>query len=226
MRRLAVAICLGLGLGLGLGAGVARAGPIDTTLCPGGPEATSFGLAKIVGGPKVYLTICPVGIVCAAQAHIPYVIPGDVVIVGPRLADGVCVAKPNREGDTAGWVTERQIEPLPVPAASRWAWVGHWEEGGGDTIDLKAKGAGLVVDGQACWPGCETPPDQQTGGPNVGNLDGEATPRGGRLKLGDSDDDCKAELWLVGAYLVVFDNLNCGGMNVSFTGVYRRTRGR
>jgi hypothetical protein len=32
--------------------------------------------------------------------------------------------------------------------------------------------------------------------------------------------------WLVGPYLVVFDNLGCGGMNVSFTGVYQKAHAR
>jgi hypothetical protein len=218
---LTVVVCAVLGL-----TGAARASPVEATLCSNGPAASGFGMAKIVGAPKVYLRNCPPGASdCAEPARTPYVIPGDEVIVGARSGAAVCVAKPNRLGETAGWVTERQIEPLPTPPARAPAWVGHWVEAGGDTIDLKLRGAALAVSGSACWPACDTPPGKLTYGPNVGDLEGAATPADGRVAIG-SDDDCAAELWLVGPYLVVFDNNGCGGMNVTFTGVYQRPRGR
>ncbi|HRE22601.1 MAG TPA: hypothetical protein PKW21_16460 [Rhabdaerophilum sp.] len=36
--------------------------------------------------------------------------------------------------------------------------------------------------------------------------------------------ECRARLQLVGRYLVVEDNVGCGGANVSFTGVYIRLK--
>ena len=43
------------------------------------------------------------------------------------------------------------------------------------------------------------------------------------FKDGDGEYDCAATLNLVGKLLVVADNNNnCGGGNVSFTGVYKR----
>jgi hypothetical protein len=121
-------------------------------------------------------------------------------------------------------VTEYQIELEPTPPAPPSAWVGHWRLAGGDTIDLTLKGRALVVSGVACWPACNTS-GKASQVPNVGDLDDKGTPADGRLKIG-SDDDCEAEMWLVGPYLVVFDNLGCGGMNVSFTGVYTRSARR
>lgn len=218
MRRLMIIVCAALGV-----AGAARAGPVAATLCSNGPAAQSFGLAKIVGAPKVYLKNCPPGAAdCTELPKTPYVIPGDEVIVGGRAGNAVCVAKPNRLGDTAGWVTEYQVELETAPPAPVSAWVGHWVQPGGDTIDLKSKGAGLAVSGNACWPSCT---GKTTYGPHVGDLEGAATPAGGRLAIG-SDDDCEAQMWLVGAYLVVFDNMGCGGMNVTFTGVYQRAHSR
>jgi hypothetical protein len=217
MRRLAIVVCAAAVLGA---AGAARAGPAPTTLCAEGPAATSFGLARITGAPKVYLKHCPPGAAgCAEPPHAPYVVAGDMVIVGPRAGDAVCVAKPNRQGATAGWVTEHQVQPQPTPPAPLAAWAGHWTLAGGNTIDLKAQGGALAVSGAACWPACNGSGKGRV--PNVGELDGKATPAGGRLRIG-SDTDCAAELWLVGPYLVVFDNLGCGGMNVSFTGIYQR----
>jgi hypothetical protein len=216
MRRLAVVVvCAGLGVVVS-----ARAAPVQTTLCSEGPAATSFGLAKIVGGPRVPLKTCPPDESgCAEPPHTPYVIAGDRVITGARAGNVVCVAKTGRQGASAGWVTEYQVEPLPTPPAPLGAWVGHWVLPGGDSIDLRARGGQLVVSGAACWPACNMSGRSRV--PNVGELDGKATPADGHLRIG-ADDDCAAEMWLLGPYLVVFDNLGCGGMNVSFTGVYQR----
>ena len=218
MRQLAI---VALATAAASAAGAARAGPAQATLCSEGPAAASFGLATIVGAPKVRLNTCPPGAAgCAEPPHAPYVIPGDLVIVGARAGNAVCVAKPNRQGDSAGWVTEYQVQPQPTPPASPSTWVGHWTLPGGDSIDLKAQGAALVASGAACWPACNTSGKLKYG-PNVGDLDGKGTPQDGRLSIG-SPDDCQVEMWLVGPYLVVFDNLGCGGMNVSFTGIYQR----
>ncbi|HEX3407119.1 MAG TPA: hypothetical protein VHS81_07765 [Caulobacteraceae bacterium] len=221
MRRLAIVVSAVAVLGA---AGVARAAPVRATLCSEGPAATSFGLAKIVGAPKVPLKTCPPGAAaCTELPHTPYVVAGDQVIVGARAGAVVCVAKPNRQGDTAGWVADQQVQLQPTPPAPPAAWVGHWVLPGGDTIDLKAQGAALLVSGAACWPACNASGKGRV--PNVGDLEGKATPAKGRLRIG-SDDDCAAEMWLVGPYLVVFDNLGCGGMNVSFTGIYQRAARR
>ena len=36
--------------------------------------------------------------------------------------------------------------------------------------------------------------------------------------------DCRIRLRLLPPFLLAEDNMNCGGMNVSFTTVYRRTK--
>jgi hypothetical protein len=225
MRQLAIGVCATACAGLSLGAaGAARAGPVQASLCTYGPAATSIGLAKAAGAPKVYLKNCPPGETgCTEPGRSPYVIPGDTVIVGARAGDAVCVAMPNRQGDTTGWALAAQLQPLPTPPAPPAAWVGHWTQYGGDSIDLTLKGGALVVSGAACWPACNASGKGRV--PNVGDLDGKAAPAGNHLRIG-SDDDCAAELWLVGSYLVVFDNMGCGGMNVTFTGVYQRAARR
>jgi hypothetical protein len=46
------------------------------------------------------------------------------------------------------------------------------------------------------------------------------------MKFGDGTDelDCQVAMQLVGKLLVVGDNLDCGGANVSFSGVCQRKR--
>jgi hypothetical protein len=58
---------------------------------------------------------------------------------------------------------------------------------------------------------------------HIGELDHSAKPSLNKLKLGETDDDefaCKVAMQLVGKFLIVSDNLNCGGANVTFSGVY------
>ena len=44
------------------------------------------------------------------------------------------------------------------------------------------------------------------------------------MKFGDGTDelDCQVTMQLVCKFLVVGDNLHCGGANVSFSGVYQK----
>lgn len=80
------------------------------------------------------------------------------------------------------------------------------------------------MNGQAIW---------QSSPVNVhdGEMDGTSKPAGTLLTLPAASErrkdfdpslECVASLRLVGPYLLVEDNLRCGGMNVTFTGAYRR----
>jgi hypothetical protein len=53
-------------------------------------------------------------------------------------------------------------------------------------------------------------------------MDDDGTTKPFDFKRGDNDDICRIKLWRLGPYLVAADNVRCGGMNVSFTGVYRK----
>ena len=75
------------------------------------------------------------------------------------------------------------------------------------------------MEGAATWVGVNP------GNVHVGELSGEAAPVANLLKLGGEDEyDCRATLRLVGTYLLVTDNKQCGGVNVTFDGVYRRKK--
>ena len=69
----------------------------------------------------------------------------------------------------------------------------------------------LLVAGEATW--VRVNPDNV----HVGELSGEAAPAGGILTLGGGEEfDCQTTLCLVGPYLIVADNKQCGGVNVTF----------
>lgn len=59
---------------------------------------------------------------------------------------------------------------------------------------------------------------------HTGELDHDAKPSADRMSFGNGPDelDCQVTMQLVGTWLVVGDNLNCGGASVSFSGIYQK----
>jgi len=222
MRFLETAILLGL-----LAATAARAADEDLSCRNGGfpSEEKTIGLAQVVGADRLnFLTDtdgCPgEDVRCRQRA---YVVGGDVLLTGRGHGPYVCAFFPNRGGGSAGWVRRDRLTPLPVaPSPPLADWVGHWANGD-DTIDLTAQDGALDAAGEAYWPSANPPLSERPGGPNLGDLTGTARPKGNRVVFADPDPQaCAASLTLVGSLLVVSDNNACGGMNVSFSGVYRR----
>ena len=98
------------------------------------------------------------------------------------------------------------------------AWLGTWVQGENRiTIERSNTPGKLSLDGEAYWRG---------GRDNVheGAIAGEATPQGNRLHYEEgSAESCNIDLALIGKYLLASDNNKCGGMNVRFWGVWRRS---
>jgi hypothetical protein len=187
---------------------------------------SAFGLAKVIGPDRLNflgdMDGCPSEEArCRNRA---YVVVGDVLLTGRDHGAYVCAFYPDRFDGDAGWVRRDRLSMLAVAASPPpAAWAGHWKNGD-NTIALKAEGDALVADGEAYWPSAHPPRSDAPGLPNDGQLSGTARPTANRVVFSDNDPDgCTASLTLVGALLVVADNNNCGGMNVSFTGVYRRS---
>ncbi|MFI4933067.1 MAG: hypothetical protein ACHP7N_00450 [Caulobacterales bacterium] len=181
-----------------------------------------LGLAKVIDGPRVYLLQCPDEAPDCRQKA--YVVPGDIVLVGRESGDYMCVLMPNRFGGSAGWVRHDRLTLTPTPPAPPLSsWAGDWANGD-DTLKATILAQALKVDGDACWPSCHVSIRERPGGPNVGEIHGSAAPKSNDLVIidGDGPEACRADLKLVGPYLVVSDNNACGGMNVSFSGIYQR----
>ncbi len=152
-----------------------------------------------------------------------YVVTGDEVIVSRPYGEWYCAwYQPARGSETVGWLS---TERLLVTAHSRKpplaSWLGAW--GFYDNLLRLTRGraaGALRVEGDATWEGANP------GNVHVGEVEGEAAPAGNALTVGGGDDDCRLTLRLVGPYLVASDNRQCGGLNVTFDGVYRRKKGR
>lgn len=185
---------------------------------------------------------CPAaGEACRRRA---FLLPGDLVIAGPERNGFHCVSyiapdarkQKGKITETNGFLPADALAIVPLAPASPADWAGTWtrSEEGEITITPLADGR-LRIAGEASF-GAFDPGRVRRGAVNGGTLDGEARPSGNRIALGAgydgaqppgrvTDGECRARLRLFRRYLVVEDNSGCGGMNVSFDGVYVRLTG-
>lgn len=199
-----------------------------TNWCRGGfftSESESFSTGTVKGkrGTRSYFfnddrEDCPAGKNCQARS---YVVTGDEVIVN-RIYNGfACSWFPGKNGGTVGWLRADTLDmPESLYDASPAAWSGEWNYAENSIKLVPERGSGwLRVTGNAFWKGL---------GDNIhiGELDGRAEAKNGILKYSDGDDeyDCKVTMRLLGSYLIVSDNQKCGGVNVTFSGVYLKTK--
>lgn len=190
-------------------------------------ESSRYVIAKIKAkkGERIYFygdnrEDCPQGKNCRLKS---YLIPNDEVIVSRKFGDFACAwFQPRKGSETVGWIPLKSLEfPEMLESVGAEAWVGEWSYYD-NTIKIAktAKPDVYKITGNAFWQGL---------GDNIhiGELDGEANLVEINLKYGEADADeyaCKVTMNAVGGFLIVADNLNCGGVNVTFSGVYRRKK--
>ncbi len=165
---------------------------------------------------------------CALKA---FLVPGDEALVIGGESPYLCATfKSPRGAETSGWLPRAALSlapPEPAPAAN---WAGKWRRDGEAEIVLQAHGDEVAASGEASWGGGD-PERVRTGAVNTGEISGSGEPKAGVLAIGYADGaaappangaDCAARLQLFGRYLLVEDNGACGGMNVTFAGIYVR----
>lgn len=182
-----------------------------------------LGTIKAQRGEKVYFYTderedCPSGKNCRLKS---YVIANDEVIVSRTFGNFSCVwFQPEKGSETVGWISSRKLE-FTTMVQSIDSYVGKWSFYDNEIeITKTAEKSVFNISGLAFWKGA---------GANVhtGELEGVAKWNESKLLFNDKDKDeyaCKATLDLLGSYLIVSDNLNCGGANVTFAGVYTKKR--
>ena len=190
-------------------------------------DSESYNVATVTGKPneRTYFFSdqsddCPDGKSCTTKA---YVITGDQVVIGRKRGKFSCAwYTPKKGHSTIGWVESGKLKTMEVNRAPGTSvWLGEWKYG--DNVitftENKLRGS-LNVTGDASWKGVGE------GNVNVGELDGRFEPVKGILEYtnGDGEFDCKASMRLLGNFLIVSDNLKCGGLNVTFSGVYRLSK--
>lgn len=154
---------------------------------------------------------CPYNQTCRASS---YLINGDPVLVSVEQDGWSCVWYQAKERDFVGWIQSasltRKTTDLKPPLS---AWIGRWQYYDNE-IFIRESEQQLELEGRAFWHGLNTV--------NLGGVSGLASPKGRTLSVveGNGAWNCKVTLTIIGPYLAVTDNRNCGGMNVTFDGIY------
>ncbi len=188
-------------------------------------ETKEFGVGWVKGakGKRAYFYTdssdkCPAAS-CRTNA---YVVPGNTVITNRKRGNFVCAwFTPNKGSARVGWLKESDIEfPSLLDDAGERAWEGKWKYADNNIVVTRGKVAGFLnIMGTALWRGL---------GQNVhiGELDGRVSHKNGVLEYSDgpSESNCKATMQLVTGFMVVADNMQCGGANVTFSGIYQKMR--
>jgi len=152
---------------------------------------------------------------------------GNPVGVAQREGDWTCVS---HYGSGNGWMLTNRIRPIsPDLHPPDNAWTGTWTPLGVKkqpreavtklVISTGATPGNLKVQGEAYWFGAVVHGERVM---HEGAVEGEAQPKENRLHV--AEGGCEVHIALIGGFLHVQDNRQCGGMNVTFTGVWEKSR--
>jgi hypothetical protein len=190
-----------------------------------------------VSSPRKQAPECPSGAsACRLKA---YLVPGDEVLTNATDEPYFCARfKSQSFVETIGYLPRAALEIVPLEHPSIQKWNGTWRRDSEAEIVLKAGGDEVTVSGNATW-GASDPQRVKRGAVNTGELDGSFRPRGQVLAIGydparsgspptddTAADICAAKIELYDRYLLVEDNGKCGGLNVSFNGLYVRANSK
>lgn len=204
----------------------------DERMCRAGLYTANTAQMEIASvkaspGDKVYFMkdhdACPEkGNSCKEKA---YILNGDEVLVSKRRGQWACVWFHGVKTATVGWLDAEKLLSKPLSPGKLDDWSGDWNFYKSGFLKFRKDGAALKVEGQAYWRGLND-------NVHTGDISARITPQitaknnVAQLKDGDDQYSCMVNFSLLGDYLVVADNKNCGGANVSFDGVYRKTRAK
>jgi hypothetical protein len=194
-----------------------------------------LAVAKVTAKPRVHYVksawddpSCPADTeTCKAKA---YLVPGDLVLVGRTRGAYTCVSyqspRDNKQAWTNGWMSTSALEPVAAAAAPKPSdWLGTWKHTGGEITIERAKAGKLAITGEHVYPAAQEV--------HTGVIGAEATPAGAYLSFAEDgtvefdkaeEGACQVRMQRLGALLLVEDNGACGGVMVTFTGLYRRER--
>ncbi len=211
-----------------VGATHAKDAPICNSIADDG-DLSDVALGTITAGKVHFLANdydkagCPSpDPVCRRKA---YVRKEDRIVFDTDVESGgyVCATFVDERGnETTGWLPSESVRA----ETPELRWVGRWTRYGSAEIEIKRTKDGRAdVSGSATWgSGAAT---------HEGSIDGTIDPAQSIQGFANDGEkqvsyeaagqyDCAVKLSQLGRYLFVADNHNCGGANVSFSGVYIR----
>ena len=188
-------------------------------------NAPLFVVKSDLGAERAYLykqtQLCPKDKPCGSRQK-AYLVGGDVVFAGPPNRGFRCVYYGSSNGKiVAGFIPAENLKAIAEDNGMSIDFlIGTWKYES-NSIEIKASAAGKVSgDGQAYYQTAETV--------NEGSFSAQAPLAAGQKELvfkeGNDESSCVVKLHRRGPYLVASDNNNCGGLNVSFSGIYTKAR--
>lgn len=224
---LALAVCLALPVATGF---AADCDPRSDIMAPGfSPVAATVDISH----PLHLINDCSASGTCPDSEPLR---TGDRIVItsgiDQRFACAVRVGPGPGYAMESGHVIMNAVEPDNEATTD---WAGSWQSGSERFITTHKGNGILSLSGTATW-GMSDPERVAKGAINVGGFGAVAKPKTNRLAFSFDDEwntlpydpastNCSVRLWLVGEFLIAADNNLCGGMNVSFTGVYARQTG-
>ncbi|AWN41532.1 hypothetical protein DK389_14680 [Methylobacterium durans] len=162
-----------------------------------------------------------------------YLVAGNPVVVSGTSGAFACATYLGAKGATrSGWLPRAALTESPAAAPDLDAWTGRWTSGPEQTIAIRRSGQSLTVEGDATY-GAQDPDRVRRGAVNMGSFSVTIRPEGSALVFTDGEQgvigaydaeefSCSVRMRLLPPILAVESNSACGGMNVSFSGLYRR----
>ncbi|UCQ29532.1 hypothetical protein DCF83_17820 (plasmid) [Edwardsiella tarda] len=156
-----------------------------------------------------------------------YVVNGDTVIVSKEKDGWSCVLFLGSKREYVGWVDSKEIKQIPTTMVVNWAGV-YEDLSKLKRIEIKLMANDLLkITGSAQWIGGESSDGERI--IHHGEINSLSTPSDIYLPFIASDleyepnpeYDCAGYMYLINGKLIVDDNGKCGGVNVTFDGVYR-----
>lgn len=158
-----------------------------------------------------------------------FLIAGDPVAVTATRGGWACVMFTGVNG-RATWNQAFPLSSLKFVAAGG-TLEGSWEVED-QSLFIRRQGGRLMVRGWTQWPWSSTPDPAvqrrlKESGPNIGNVDTSVNLSRGatwaRFVEGAGEYACQLQVRVLGPYLFASDNNQCGGVNATFSGLYRLT---
>lgn len=178
------------------------------------PPEQRLVIAEVTAQHATLLTECQSQGECVASYSYA---PGTPVLIYRQSGGWTCGYFSGRKGAGPNWIRSDQLRVLSYnPRPSLKEWLGIWI-GGEDRVSIhaaKTLGA-LRLEGNAEWHGAGD-------NAHIGAMEGTVVPDGNRLHL--VSGVCTVDMTLLGNYIVASDNMNCGGLNARFEGIWKRVK--
>ena len=145
------------------------------------------------------------------------------IYVGRVYGHYRCAYATSTNGSGPGWISSGRLRIIPAKTKYKLtSWVGNWKEvDGDDTISIKKVKNKIEAIGNAVYPSYNPPKKYFPGGANFGSFKGYSIPDTNAAVFG-TKSGCLVYIRLLGGTLIVNDNNACGGMNVTFRGIYKK----